>query len=74
MCLLSSADFFLSKLTFSKNSFDSTFRVSNGLDPDQFCRSSPGFRLFAMVISRRQKSPLARNALQTSKYCCILIL
>ena len=31
--LLSSADF--SKLTFSKNSFRSTNRVSNSLDPDQ---------------------------------------
>ena len=31
---LSSADFF-SKSTFSKNSFRSSIRVSNGLDPDQ---------------------------------------
>ena len=34
MLVLSSADFF-SKLTFSKNSFGITMRVSNGLDPDQ---------------------------------------
>ena len=34
MLLLSSADFF-SKLTFSKNSFRNTIRVSNGLDPDK---------------------------------------
>ena len=34
-CLcLSSADIF-SKLTFSKNSFRNTTRVSNGFDPDQ---------------------------------------
>ena len=33
--LLSSADFFFSKLTFSKQSFRNTIRVSNGLDPDQ---------------------------------------
>ena len=32
--LLLFADFF-SKLTFSKNYFRSTIRVSNGLDPDQ---------------------------------------
>ena len=43
MLLLSSADF--SKLTFSKNSFRNTIKVSKGLDPDQnrhsvctFCR------------------------------------
>ena len=34
MLLLSSADFF-SKLTFAKNSFRNTIRLSNGLDPDQ---------------------------------------
>ena len=34
MRLLPSADFF-SKLTFKKNSFVSTIRLSNGLDPDQ---------------------------------------
>ena len=38
MLLLSSADFF-SQLTFSKNSFKKTIRVSNGLDPDQDQRS-----------------------------------
>ena len=34
MLLLLSADFF-SKLTFSKNPFRNTSRVSNGFDPDQ---------------------------------------
>ena len=34
MLLLSSTDF-VSKLTFSKNYFRNTNRVSNGLDPDQ---------------------------------------
>ena len=34
MLLLLSTNFF-PKLTFSKNSFRNTFRVSNGLDPDQ---------------------------------------
>ena len=34
MLLLSSADF-LSKSTFSTDSFRNTIRVSNGLDPDQ---------------------------------------
>ena len=34
MLLLLSADFF-SKLTFSKNSFRNTIRVSNSRDPDQ---------------------------------------
>ena len=33
-CFLLSKDFF-SKLTFSKNSFRDTIRVSNSLDPDQ---------------------------------------
>ena len=32
---LSSADFFFSKSTFSKNSSRNTIRVSNSLDPDQ---------------------------------------
>ena len=35
MLLLSSADFFFQKLTFSKKSFRTTIRVSNCLDPDQ---------------------------------------
>ena len=35
MVLLSSTDFFQIKVTFSKISFGSTIRVSNGLDPDQ---------------------------------------
>ena len=35
MVLLSSADFFFPKLTFSKNSFIKTIRVSNGLDQGQ---------------------------------------
>ena len=37
-CFLLSADFL--KLTFSKNSFRNTIRVSNGLDPDQDRRSA----------------------------------
>ena len=39
MLLLLSADFFFSKLTFPKNSFWNTIRVSNGLDTDQDQRS-----------------------------------
>ena len=51
-----------------------TIRVSNSLDPDQArhyvgpdlgpnclqtnCLAGPGFKLFAKVISRQQKSPL----------------
>ena len=38
MLSLSCADFF-SNLTFSKDSFRNTIRVSNGLDPDQDRRS-----------------------------------
>ena len=33
--VLSPDAFFLSKFTFSKNSFTNTIRVSNSLDPDQ---------------------------------------
>ena len=33
--LLLSADYSFSKITFSKNSFRNTVRVSNSLDPDQ---------------------------------------
>ena len=35
MLLLSSADFFLKKITFSNNSFRNTITVSKSLDPDQ---------------------------------------
>ena len=33
-CFLLSADFFSSKLTFGKNSFRNTIRMSNSFDPD----------------------------------------
>ena len=52
------------KLTFSKKYFRNTIRVSNSLDPDQaqhFAKS--GSKLFAKVISRRQKSPLVGKEL-----------
>ena len=48
MLLLSAA---FSKLTFSKNSFVNTIKVSICLDPVQDRRS--GSKLFAKVISRR---------------------
>ena len=64
--------FFL--LTFSKKSFRNTIRVSNSLDPDQarhFSRSdlgpSSGSKLFAKVISRRQKSPLGGKSYLSSQ-------
>ena len=57
---LSSA--FFSKLAFSKNSFSNAIRMSNSLDPDQDRRRSlSGSKLFATVVSREQKSPLARK-------------
>ena len=43
------------------NSFRDTIRVPNGLDPDHW--PSSGSKLFAKVISRQQKSPLARKEL-----------
>ena len=53
--------FFFSNSLFQKYSFKNTIRMSNGLDPDQ--DRLPWFwsRLFVTVISRRQKSPRARN-------------
>ena len=64
MLLLLSADFF-SKLAFSNNSFKNTIRMSNGLDPDQDKVQSVliAVQIVAKVISRRQKSPLARKEL-----------
>ena len=54
----------LSTESFSKHSFRNTNRVSKGLDADQDRHSVEpgynGFKLFAKVISRRQKSPLAK--------------
>ena len=61
----------------SQNSFRNTIRVSNSWDPDpdlllagtlslnsiNQTRSSSGFKLFAKVISRRQKWLLARKQL-----------
>ena len=38
--------------------YRNTIRVSNGLDPDQESRS--GSKLFGNIISRGQKSPLAK--------------
>ena len=49
-----------SKLTFSKKSSRKTTWVSNGL---AFFRSRSGSKLFAKIISRQQKSPLARKEL-----------
>ena len=49
MLLLLSADFF-SKLTFSKNNFRNTIRVSNSLDPDQDRHSvGPDLSLFDLL-------------------------
>ena len=58
-----------SKSTFSKNSFRNTIRMSNGLDPDQDRHSvgpDLGPNCFANVVSRRQKSLLARIELKVS--------
>ena len=55
--------------TFSNNSFRNTIRVSNSLDPDQDLYSVGLFlgpiNLFAKVICRRQKSPLAGKELNS---------
>ena len=60
MLLLSPADFFFKiKMNSLKNSFWNSIRISNGMDPDQGRRSDLGPKLFAKIISRRQKSPLA---------------
>ena len=62
---LSSADFFLSKLTFSKISFREAIRVSNGLDPDQD-RHSVGPDLDPNCLQRLSavdKSPVAGKEL-----------
>ena len=63
---LSSVDFFF-KINFFKKSFKNTIRVSNSLDPDQarhVVRPDLGPKLFAKVISRRQKLPLAGKDLR----------
>ena len=63
MLWLSSDDFF-SELTFSKNSFRNTFRVSNGLNTDQDRRFvgpdlGPNCLQRSSTLTRGQKSPLA---------------
>ena len=66
---LSSVDFFLidffkkKKKKKKKNSFWNTIRVSNSLDPD-------GSKVFAKVISRRQKLPLAGKELMVQPIFC----
>ena len=57
MVLLSFADFF-SKLTFSKNSFRNTIRVSNGFDPDQDRRSVTGKFVHSLQAYFIQINPL----------------
>ena len=47
------------KISLFKKFFRDTINVSNGLDPDQDRHSGP--KLFAKVISRRQKLLLARK-------------
>ena len=59
--LLLSPDDFFSKIKVFKKSFRNTIRVPNSVDPDEDRHSvGPhlGSKLFANVISRRQKSPL----------------
>ena len=70
MLLLSPASF-VSKLTFSKNSFRNTIRVSNGLDTDKGRQSvDPDLvpKLFAKVINRQQKWELAHFINDEPKY------
>ena len=55
--VLSSADIFL-KFTFSKKYFRNDFSVK-----EMLCRSLSGPKLFAKVISRQQKLPLAKKLL-----------
>ena len=67
--------FFFSKLTFSKISFRNTIQVSNSLGQD--IRSDilsgliSGPKLFAKVISRRQKSPLVGKELKVDPKCVV---
>ena len=63
MLLLSSADFFFSKLTFSKKSFRNTTRGSNGLDTEQD-QLSVGSDLDPSCL-QRHKLPQVRMALQS---------
>ena len=52
------------KISFSKNSFRNTIRVSKGSDPNQDRHSfgpDLGPKLFSLVISKQQKSLLARK-------------
>ena len=66
MLLLSPADFNQNEF-FQKPSFRNTIRLSVGLDPDQDRRSvgpDLGPNCLQSIISRRQKSPLARKELK----------
>ena len=45
-----------------------TIRVLNGLDPDQDPQFLFGFKLFAQLISKQQKSLLAREVLIMQKH------
>ena len=68
-CVLSSADFFSKKLTFSKNSFSNTIRVPNGLYPDQDrqCRSWSGSKPFAItnISVSKERVKWKRSTLQS---------
>ena len=66
--------YFFSKLTFSKNPFSNTIRVSNGLDPDQD-RHSVGPDLgpnFLQSLSADDKLLLARQELCFSIISCLV--
>ena len=57
-----------SKSTFSKDSFRKPIRVPNSFGSRSECRSWSGSKQFAKVISRRQKSPLARKELNINYF------
>ena len=75
MLLLSSADLFFQNYFFQKNLSETQgvkrFGPKSG---PTFCRSWSGSKLFAKVINRRQRSPLARKELcirfAASSCCC----
>ena len=74
MLLLLSTDFFQSWL-FKKKSFRNTLRVLNSLDPDHFVSPDPGPNcLQGLIISRQQKSPLARKEFSVNICLFVLIL
>ena len=67
--LLSSSDF--SKLTFPKNSFRNTVRVSNGLDLDQdrhFFSPYLGPNYLQRLTADSKKSPITRKELKFRKF------